>query len=87
MPISASRILPLARRSARPKPACRMVILDGDRRSDGRYLEISASSLEGGATLAVEAALVIMDRFDFDSIMFPVNKVHVRRHLTEPSCG
>ncbi len=29
------------RRSHRPKPAFRKVILDGDRRSDGRYLEIS----------------------------------------------
>ena len=35
-----------ARRSDRPKPAFRKVILDGDRRSDGRYLEISASSEE-----------------------------------------
>src|SRR5271166_479908 len=35
-----------ARRSHRPKPAFRKVILDGDRRSDGRYLEISASSEE-----------------------------------------
>ena len=32
---------PCARRSHRPKPAFRKVILDGDRRSDGRYLEIS----------------------------------------------
>src|SRR5271166_5748481 len=30
-----------ALRSHRPKPAFRKVILDGDRRSDGRYLEIS----------------------------------------------
>jgi len=40
-----------ARRSHRPKPAFRKVILDGDRRSDGRYLEISASSCAEGATL------------------------------------
>ena len=39
-----------ARRSHRPKPAFRKVILDGDRRSDGRYLEISASSCAEGAT-------------------------------------
>ena len=38
------------RRSHRPKPAFRKVILDGDRRSDGRYLEISASSCAEGAT-------------------------------------
>ena len=37
--------------SDRPKPAFRKVILDGDRRSDGRYLEISASSCPEGATL------------------------------------
>jgi len=40
-----------ARRSHRPKPAFRKVIMDGDRRSDGRYLEISASSCPEGATL------------------------------------
>jgi len=39
-----------ARRSHRPKPAFRKVILDGDRRSDGRYPEISASSGAEGAT-------------------------------------
>ena len=39
------------RRSHRPKPAFRKVILDGDRRSDGRYLEISATSCPEGATL------------------------------------
>ena len=39
-----------ARRSHRPKPAFRKAILDGDRRSDGRYLEISASSCAEGAT-------------------------------------
>jgi hypothetical protein len=39
------------RRSHRPKPAFRKVILDGDRRSFGRYLEISASSCAEGATL------------------------------------
>ncbi len=38
-------------RSHRPKPAFRKVILDGDRRSDGRYLEISASSCPEDATL------------------------------------
>ena len=38
-------------RSDRPKPAFRKVIMDGDRRSDGRYLEISASSCPEGATL------------------------------------
>jgi hypothetical protein len=41
-----------ARRSDRPKAVFRKVILDGDRRSDGRYLEISASSRAEGATLA-----------------------------------
>ena len=40
-----------ARRSHRPKPAFRKVIMDGDRRSDGRYLEISASACPEGATL------------------------------------
>jgi len=40
-----------ARRSHRPKPVFRKVILEGDRRSDGRYLEISASSCAEGATL------------------------------------
>ena len=40
-----------ALRSHRPNTAFRKVILDGDRRSDGRYLEISASSCEEGATL------------------------------------
>ena len=40
-----------ARRSNRPKPAFRKVIMDGDRRSDGRYLEISESSCAEGATL------------------------------------
>jgi len=40
-----------ARRSHRPKPAFRKVILDGDRRSDGRYLEISATPCPEGATL------------------------------------
>ena len=39
------------RRSHRPKPAFRKVILDGDRRSDGRYLEISATPCPEGATL------------------------------------
>jgi len=39
------------RRSDRPKPAFRKVILDGDRRSDGRYLEISATPCPEGATL------------------------------------
>ena len=43
--------LAFARRSHRPKPAFRKVIFDGDRRSDGRYLEISASSCAEGATL------------------------------------
>ncbi len=43
--------LPGALRSHRPKPAFRKVIMDGDRRSDGRYLEISASSCQEGATL------------------------------------
>jgi hypothetical protein len=38
-------------RSDRPKPAFRKVILEGDRRSDGRYLEISATSCPEGATL------------------------------------
>src|SRR5208337_2851804 len=42
-----------ARRSHRPKPAFRKVILDGDRRSDGRYLEISASSEESCIRRAV----------------------------------
>ena len=41
----------LAHRSHRPKPAFRKVILDGDRRSDGRYLEISATPCPEGATL------------------------------------
>ena len=40
-----------ARWSHRPKPAFRKVILDGDRRSDGRYLEISATPCPEGATL------------------------------------
>jgi hypothetical protein len=39
-----------ALRSDRPKPAFRKVILDRDRRSDGRYLEISATSCPEGAT-------------------------------------
>jgi NADPH:quinone reductase-like Zn-dependent oxidoreductase len=43
-------LLTNARRSHRPKPAFRKVILDGDRRSDGRYLEISASSCAEGVT-------------------------------------
>ena len=47
---SDCRLTKWARRSHRPKPAFRKVILDGDRRSDGRYLEISASSCAEGAT-------------------------------------
>src|SRR5207244_3781374 len=35
-----------ARRSDRPKPALRKVILDGDRRSDGRYLEVTRKPWE-----------------------------------------
>jgi hypothetical protein len=41
---------PCARRSDRPKPASRQVILDGDRQSDGRCLEISASACADGTT-------------------------------------
>jgi hypothetical protein len=40
-----------ARRSDRPKLAFRKLSLDADRRSDGRYLEISASSCPEDATL------------------------------------
>ena len=41
----------MRRRSHRPKPAFRKVNLDDDRRSDGRYLESSATPCPEGATL------------------------------------
>src|SRR5208337_3451337 len=70
------------RRSHRPKPAFRMVILDGDRRSDGRYLEISEvgwAAGEGTACAGVRGTVcqaVTVNRLRPFSIRPPPNRTY-----------